>query len=188
MSHNRSPSCQTATNRIIYRRIPAFEARVLTKLYSEVQSVDFSKKEDELYAAESGALSTTPVYFSEIPLHIRQKAFHRLNTNPESYFCFENLRKRFSVESADDFFDFIKELKILITSDVQFEEIPNKKILSLCENFLLYIQRKLETYDKPFIGTDFHLVKFSDLFTLDADFSRIFFCFCTDKMRITSFL
>ena len=158
-----------------FKNLPPFEAKVLTTLYSEVQSVDFFKKEDELYVAEGDALSTTPVSFSEIPLHIRQKAFHRLNTNPESYFCFENLRKRFSVESADDFFDFIKELKILITSDVQFEEIPNKKLLSLCEDFLLYIQRELETYDKPFIGTDFHLVKFSDLFTLDEEKGKISF-------------
>ena len=158
-----------------FKNLPAFEAKVLTTLYSEVQSVDFSKKEDERYIADSGTLSTSVKTFSDIPLHIRQKAFHRLNTNPESYFCFENLRKRFSVESADDFFDFIKELKILITSDVQFEEIPNKKLLSLCEDFLLYIQRELETYDKPFIGTDFHLVKFSDLFTLDEEKGKISF-------------
>ncbi|MGN0730896.1 MAG: DEAD/DEAH box helicase family protein [Treponema sp.] len=158
-----------------FKNLPAFEAKVLTTLYSEVQSVDFSKKEDELYVAEGGTLSTAVKTFSDIPLHIRQKAFHRLNTNPESYFCFENLRKRFSVESADDFFDFIKELKILITSDVQFEEIPNKKLLSLCEDFLLFIQRELETYDKPFIGTDFHLVKFSDLFTLDEEKGKISF-------------
>lgn len=158
-----------------FKNLAAFEAKVLTTLYSEVQSVDFSKKEDERYIADSGTLSTSVKTFSDIPLHIRQKAFHRLNTNPESYFCFENLRKRFSVESADDFFDFIKELKILITSDVQFEEIPNKKLLSLCEDFLLYIQRELETYDKPFIGTDFHLVKFSDLFTLDEEKGKISF-------------
>lgn len=158
-----------------FKNLAAFEAKVLTTLYSEVQSVDFSKKEDERYIADSGTLSTSVKTFSDIPLHIRQKAFHRLNTNPESYFCFENLRKRFSVESADDFFDFIKELKILITSDVQFEEISNKKLLSLCEDFLLYIQRELETYDKPFIGTDFHLVKFSDLFTLDEEKGKISF-------------
>lgn len=137
-----------------FKNLPAFEKKVIIGVYSEVQSVDFSKKEDELYVAEVGTLSTTPVSFSEIPLHIRQKAFHRLNTNPASYFCFENLRKRFSVESADDFFDFIKELNISITSDVQFEEIPNKKLLSLCEDFLLNVQRELETYDKTFIGTD----------------------------------
>lgn len=158
-----------------FKNLAAFEAKVLTTLYSEVQSVDFSKKEDELYVADSGTLSTAVKTFSDIPLHIRQKAFHRLNTNPESYFCFENLRKRFSVESTEDFFDFIKELKILITSDVQFEEIPNKKLLSLCEDFLLYIQRELESYDKPFIGTDFHLVKFSDLFTLDEEKGKISF-------------
>lgn len=159
-----------------FKNLPAFEEKVLTTLYSEVHSVDFSKKEDELYVADSGTLSTTVKTFSDIPLHIRQKAFHRLNTNPASYFCFENLRKRFSVESADDFFDFIKDVKISVTSDVQFEEIPNKKLLSLCEDFLVnHIQKELESYDKPFIGTDFHLVKFSDLFTLDEEKGKISF-------------
>lgn len=158
-----------------FKNLPAFESKILTSIYSEVQSVDFSKKEDERYVAESDALSTLTKSFAEIPLHIRQKAFHRLNTNPESYFSFENLRKHFSVESADDFFEFIKEVKISITSDVGFEEIPNKKLLSLCEDFLLYVQSELESYDKPFIGTDFHLVKFSDLFSLDEEKGKISF-------------
>jgi type III restriction enzyme len=158
-----------------FKNLPTFESRILTSVYSEVQSVDFSKKEDELYVAESGALATVIKSFFEIPLHIRQKAFHRLNTNPESYFCFENLRKRFSVESADDFFNFIKDVKISITSDTKFEEIPNKRLLSLCEDFLLYIQKELETYDRPFVGSDFHLVKFSDIFTLDGEKGKVNF-------------
>ena len=156
--------------------LPAFEKRIPTNIYSEVQSVDFSKSEDELYVAESGAFSTTTKTFSEIPLHIRQKAFHRLNTNPQSYFNFENLRKRFSVESSEDFFDFIKDVKISITSDVDFEEIPNKKLLSLCEDFLVnHIQKEMESYDRPFKGSDFHLVKFSDLFTFDEEKGKISF-------------
>ena len=159
-----------------FKKLPAFEAKILTNIYSEVQSVDFTQKEDERYVAESGLLSTATKTFSEIPLHIRQKAFHRLNTNPQSYFCFENLQKRFSVESADDFFDFIKDVKISITSDSKFDEIPNRKILSLCEDFLVnHIQKELESYDNPFIGTDFHLVKFSDLFTLDEEKGKISF-------------
>ena len=40
----------------------------------------------------------------------------------------------------------------------------------MCEDFLVNdIQKELVSYDKPFIGTDFHLVKFSDLFTLDEE-------------------
>lgn len=48
--------------------------------------------------------------------------------------------------------------------------------MSLCEDFLVnHIQKELESYDKPFIGTDFHLVKFSDLFTLDEEKGKISF-------------
>lgn len=158
-----------------FKNLPSFEAKILTSIYSEVHTVDFAKKYNEHYAAESKALSAIKKSFSEIPLHIRQKAVHKLNTNSESYFCFENLRKRFSVESIEDFFNFIEDIKISITSDTKFEELPNKKLLSLCEDFLLYVQRELEKYDKPFIGTDFHLVKFSDIFTLDDEKGKITF-------------
>ena len=61
-----------------FKKLPAFESRVLTTLYSEVQSVDFSKKEDERYVADAGVLSTTSRTFSEIPLHIRQKDTYHL--------------------------------------------------------------------------------------------------------------
>lgn len=86
-----------------FKNLPSFEAKNLTSIYSEVHTVDFAKKDNEHYAAESKALSAIKKSFSEIPLHIRQKAVHKLNTNSESYFCFENLRKRFSVESIEDF-------------------------------------------------------------------------------------
>ena len=47
-----------------FKNLPPFEAKILTNIYSEVQSVDFSKKEDERYVAESGILSTTTKLFS----------------------------------------------------------------------------------------------------------------------------
>ncbi len=64
--------------------------------------------------------------------HIYKKALHILNSTPSSYFNFENLRRRFSVKSADDFFD--------------------------------YCQIQLESYDRPFKGTEFSLVPFASCF------------------------
>lgn len=159
-----------------FRILPAFEKKIVVKNFSEIRSVDFSQNEDSIVNSENSVTTKTFCKkFSDIPRQIKYKALHLLNTNPLSYFSFENLRKRFDVKSADDFFDFIKDVEINIISDVDFDEIPNKKILKLCKEFLLYVQTELETYDNPFVGTDFKLVKFSDMFTFDSEKGKVSF-------------
>lgn len=160
--------------------IPPFEYTICIGIYSEIQNVNFTKKEDERFVAESNLRKTTLLSVRDIPRHIKFKAIHILNTNSASYFSFENLRKRFEIQSVEDFFHFIDEVKINLVTDADFDNIPNKKILSLCIDFLLYIQSQLDTYDKPFIGTDFHLVKFSDVFSFDEKKGKI--CFKKEKL------
>ncbi|MCR5079943.1 MAG: DEAD/DEAH box helicase family protein [Treponema sp.] len=163
-----------------FEKLPPFPYIILTNLYSEIQAVNFSQKEDERFVAESQGLNTQTIKFSEIPTHIKYKAIHRLNTNSASYFSFENLRKRFNIETSEDFFDFLKDVKITLTSDSNYDDIPNKKILKLCEDFFLYVQGELESYDKPYIGSDFRLVKFSDIFSFDEQKGKV--CFKKEKM------
>ena len=55
-----------------FKDLPLFEAKILTNIYSEVQSVDFSKKEDERYVAESGILSTTTKFCFLLSLTIER--------------------------------------------------------------------------------------------------------------------
>ena len=153
--------------------LPAFEKKIVVKNFSEIRSVDFSQSEDRVSSAEEKSSKAIEKKFRDIPRQIKYKALHSLNTNSSSYFSFENLRKRFDVKGADEFFHFIKDVKINITSDVDFHEIPNKRLLSLCKDFLLFVQKELEIYDKPFIGTDFKLVKFSDMFTFDGEKGKI---------------
>lgn len=99
--------------------------------------------------------------FSEDYSHIYKKALHILNLTPSSYFNFENLRKRFSVKSTDDFFDFINDVKIEISSDAKIEEISHKELLKMFEDFFVYCQIQLESYDRPFKGTEFNLAPFA---------------------------
>ena len=164
-----------------FKSLPPYEGKITVGLYSEVQNVNFAQKEDDVYATETGVFTTLPVTFADMPLHIKQKAVHRLNTSPASYFSFESLRKRFAVESVESFFDFAKDVRINISTDCKgFEEIPNKKLLDFCGDFLLYLQHHLESYDKPYVGTDFHLVRFSDMFSFDDEKGRL--CFTKEKM------
>lgn len=157
-----------------FKNLPAFEWSI-KGLYSEVQAVNLSQKEDTLYISDSTPTKTKAISFSEIPRHIKYKAIHRLNANPSSYFNYENVCKRFNVDSMDDFLDFVKDVKICISSPMKFENIPNAEILKMCEGFMLKLQHELESYDKPYIGTDFKLVKFSEKFSFDDVKGKISF-------------
>ena len=157
-----------------FKNLPAFEWN-MKGLYSEVQAVNLSQKEDTLYISDSAPTKTKAITFAEIPRHIKYKAIHRLNANPSSYFNYENVCKRFNVDSMDDFLDFVKDVKICISSPMKFENIPNAEILKMCEGFMLKLQHELESYDKPYIGTDFKLVKFSEKFSFDDVKGKISF-------------
>ena len=157
-----------------FKNLPAFEWSI-KGLYSEVQAVNLSQKEDTLYISDSAPTKTKAISFAEIPRHIKYKVIHRLNANSSSYFNYENVCKRFNVDSMDDFLDFVKDVKICISSPMKFENIPNAEILKICEGFMLKLQHELESYDKPYIGTDFKLVKFSEKFSFDDVKGKISF-------------
>lgn len=157
-----------------FENLPAFEWS-MKGLYSEVQAVNLSQKEDTLYISDSAPTKTKAITFAEIPRHVKYKAIHRLNANSSSYFNYENICKRFDVDSMDDFLEFVKDVKICISSPMKFENIPNAELLKMCERFMLNLQRELESYDKPYIGSDFKLVKFSDVFSFDDEKGKIGF-------------
>ncbi len=157
-----------------FKNLPTFEWN-MKGLYSEVQAVNLSQKEDTLYISDSAPTKTKAITFADIPRHVKYKAIHRLNANSSSYFNYENICKRFDVDSMDDFLEFVKDVKICISSPMKFENIPNAELLKMCERFMLNLQRELESYDKPYIGSDFKLVKFSDVFSFDDEKGKIGF-------------
>lgn len=163
-----------------FQNLAPFEYRITTSQYSEIRDVDF-QKEDTYIAAESGQLKTEELKLSDIPTHIKYKAIHRLNANAASYYSFENILCRFNVRSMKEFFDFIKDIKIRLTHDTdKYENLPNKKMLEMCEKFFTYLQKELEQFDKPYKGTDFRLIKFSDMFSFDQQKGKI--CFTKERL------
>lgn len=147
-----------------FKNLPAFEYKFKTCSYSEIKDVNFNGEDGKSFVGQN---ADSKVYlhkfsdFSEDYSHIYKKALHILNLTPSSYFNFENLRKRFSVKSTDDFFDFIKDVKIEISSDTKIEEISHKELLKMFEDFFVYCQIQLESYDRPFKGTEFSLAQFA---------------------------
>ena len=163
-----------------FQNLAPFGYRITTSQYSEIRDVDF-QKEDTYIAAESGQLKTEELKLSDIPIHIKYKAIHRLNANAASYYSFENILCRFNVRSMKEFFDFIKDIKIRLTHDTdKYENLPNKKMLEMCEKFFTYLQKELEQFDKPYKGTDFRLIKFSDMFSFDQQKGKI--CFTKERL------
>lgn len=158
-----------------FRRLPPFQYEI-KEIYADIQHVQFLG-DDKQYLHDQGPLKTFNKKFKDIPEHIKHKAIHRLNTNPESYFSFENLRKRFSIDCMSDFFEFLKDVKIQITSAQNIDDMEdaNTTWLRLCENFFQYIHQELKLYDKPYIGSEFKLEKFSNIFCFDEEKGKINF-------------
>ncbi len=155
-----------------FKNIPPFEYKIQTSLYSNIRAVNFQGDDEELSVADSQNIFTETFAFADFTENFRNiytKAVHVLNTNPPSYFGFENLRQKFNICSTEEFFDFIKDIKITLKHDAEFADISNKEFLKMFEEFFLYCQQNLESYDNPFVGSDFKLVPFSECFAAEKE-------------------
>lgn len=155
-----------------FKNIPPFEYDLTTSLYSNIRAVNFQGDDEDLSVMDPKNIFTETFTFADFIdgyRNVYTKALHVLNTNPASYFCFENLRKKFNICSTEDFFSFIKDIKITLKRDADFSDIPNKEFLKMFEEFFLYCQKNLESYDNPFVGSDFKLVPFSECFAAEKE-------------------
>lgn len=155
-----------------FKNIPPFEYDLKTSLYSNICSVNFQGDDEDLSVADSQNIFTETFAFADFIddyRNIYTKAVHVLNTNPASYFSFENLRQKFNICTMEDFFNFIKDIKITLKRDADFSDIPNKEFLKMFEEFFLYCKQNLESYDNPFVGGDFKLVPFSECFAAEKE-------------------
>lgn len=113
---------------------------------------------------------TQNVHINEIPRNIVYKALHTLCSDYNSYYNFENLRKRFNVDSTEDFLQFISPVPINLTftDNRTLENEEPVELLEMTKQFFLYAERELEKYDHPFKATDFSLVPFEDCFPFET--------------------
>ena len=147
-----------------------FDANI-ENIYIE-QKVSFSGEDDKvLSVASSNGQKTLFVKFSDFDRHIKYAALRSVNRNYASYFRFESLKEKLNVNSTEDFFKMIGGMKINITaaSDTDFSDdsenpLPNKKKLECLENFFLFRESELQSYDKPYTGSSFVLKDFAECF------------------------
>ncbi|MCM1321922.1 MAG: DEAD/DEAH box helicase family protein [Bacteroides sp.] len=137
--------------------------------YSKILDVKMNeeKQTGEFFVQASGSWKTICTSIKKFPLHIAQKAIHILNTDFHSYFCFENLRKRFYISSLNDFFEYLDAVKINVHCARNFksiEEIENKTLLQIAIRFFLFCKNAFEEFDHPFVGSCFKLVPFKSCF------------------------
>jgi len=139
---------------------------------THITNVNMNNESDESAEIKNGA-STDTIYISELLKYQRNivyKALHSLNADCNSYYSFENLRKRFNVNGTEDFLRFIEPVKIsLIFKDGKNLETEEPvEVLKMIKSFFLYCQSELERYDHPFKATDFELMSFERCFPFET--------------------
>ena len=84
-----------------------------------------------------------------MPRNIIYKALHTLNTDENSYYNFERLRKRFNISGMQEFLDFINPIPIeLIFKDgMSIKNEEPSELLEMAKQFFLYSQKELEKFE-----------------------------------------
>ena len=134
--------------------------------------------EDETPDSSKISAATEACNISDIPRHVKYKALHSLCTTSNSYFNFDNIKKRFEAKGMEDFLNFLKPIKMELVfkdgckEDENGERLPNEEsteILKMTKDFFLFVQNELEKYDHPYNGSKpFKLVPFEECFPFET--------------------
>jgi len=143
------------------------------------QEIDFEKQEDlqRLNLQEKG-LQTISIKFKDIEKHIVQKAINIKAKQEKSLFQFEKLKEELEIESIeelqnDKLSDF--DVKIIVSKDINYDDIDNSDKLGLVMKFLDNIFAELKDKIAPKIGSEFIAGDFKKFFaepktkTIEAD-------------------
>lgn len=143
------------------------------------QEIDFEKQEDlqRLNLQEKG-LQTILIKFKDIEKHIVQKAINIKAKQENSLLQFERLKEELEIESieelqTDKLANF--EVKIIVSKNINYDDINNIDKLGLVIKFLDNIFAELKDKIAPKIGSEFLAGDFKKFFaepktkTIEAD-------------------
>lgn len=102
-----------------------------------------------------------------IETHIFNKAINIKAQKPESLYQFHRLNEELSINDINELQNnYLSDHKIEfnVESSVQYESIPSKHKLQALLGMLEKIEKHLELYDAPHIGSDFVASKLADIF------------------------
>lgn len=143
------------------------------------QEIDFEKQEDlqRLNLQERG-LQTISIKFKDIEKHIVQKAINIKAKQENSLFQFEKLKEELEIKSieelqADKLANF--DVKIIVSKNINYDDIDNSDKLGLVIKFLDNVFAELKDKIAPKIGSEFTCGDFKKFFsepktkTIEAD-------------------
>ncbi len=137
---------------------------------SQIIKVNLDGDDENLNTSENLKPNTQNINILDVPRNIIYKALHTLNTDENSYYNFEKIRKRFNISGMQEFLEFINPIPIeLIFKDgMSIENEEPYEILQMVKQFFLYSQKELEKFDNPYTGTNFELVPFVQCFPFET--------------------
>ena len=137
---------------------------------SQIIKVNLDGDDEELNKIGQINPNTENINILDVPRNIIYKALHNLNTDENSYYNFERLRKRFNISGMQEFLEFINPIPIeLIFKDgMSIENEEPSELLEMVKQFFIFSQKELEKFDNPYKATDFELVPFEQCFPFET--------------------
>ena len=137
---------------------------------SQIIKVNLDGDDEDLNKIGQINPNTQNIHILDLPRNIIYKALHILNSDENSYYSFEKIRKRFAISGMQEFLEFINPIPIeLIFKDgMSVAKEDPYEILQMVKQFFLYSQKELEKFDNPYNGTDFELVPFEQCFPFET--------------------
>ncbi|MBP3450016.1 MAG: DEAD/DEAH box helicase family protein [Spirochaetaceae bacterium] len=137
---------------------------------SQIIKVNLDGDDEELNKIGQINPNTENINILDVPRNIIYKALHILNSDENSYYSFEKIRKRFAISGMQEFLDFINPIPIeLIFKDgMSIKNEEPSELLEMAKQFFLYSQKELEKFDNPYKATDFELVPFEECFPFET--------------------
>ena len=137
---------------------------------SQIIKVNLDGDDEDSNTNENVKPNTQNIHILDLPRNIIYKALHTLNTDENSYYNFERLRKRFNISGMQEFLEFINPIPIeLIFKDgMSIENEEPSELLEMVKQFFIFSQKELEKFDNPYKATDFELVPFEQCFPFET--------------------
>ena len=137
---------------------------------SQIIKVNLDGDDENTNSFENVKTNTQNINILDVPRNIIYKALHTLNTDENSYYNFERLRKRFNISGMQEFLEFINPIPIelMFKDGMSIENEEPSELLEMVKQLFIFSQKELEKFDNPYKATDFELVPFEQCFPFET--------------------
>lgn len=163
-----------------------FEANVDTFSLKETKVMVNNENDETRYSSKEEEKRTLVLTLKSFPKHIVRKAINIQAKKDKSFFRFNKLREELYIQSVDNILkhEFIGDfcIKLIVPGHIRFVEEINPTIqLSILMRFFDKIEKVLNEYSNPHIGTEFKKTKFKTYYSEPKTISVV------EEPRITTY-